>query len=137
MSRERQYQTPKAPDDRAQILHELERGITVSEALQALGSIGLGYRDFSLLTGRTKTAIYEWQRDSRLPPAEVAEHIDDARYTALKLLITNEELPLNILECWFRNRSFGLDGQRPLEALAEGRFDEVLAVGQSETATVT
>jgi hypothetical protein len=125
---------PQTIEDRAQVMHELERGITVSEVLQALGSVGLRYRDFSLLSGRTKSAVYAWQRSASLPPAEVAEHIDDTRYVALNLLQTNDDLPFNVLTFWFRSRSFGLDGQRPLEALAEGKFDKVLAVGQNETA---
>lgn len=127
----------EALQDRAQVLEKLELEITPPGALHALGCLGLRTADLSLLLpGRSRGALYNLQDGVSLPPAQIAEYIDDARYAALSLLRGNEKLPLDILAGWLRCRSRGLDGQRPLTALGEGRFEEVLEVGRQETAAL-
>jgi hypothetical protein len=133
MPRRRNEQAADDPEPRALLLKDLEREITVSGMVRTLGNLGLHTADLSLLSsGKIRQTIAAWRDGERLPPAEIAEHIDDARYTALVLLDGHDDLAPSRLAGWMRSRSLGLDAERPLAALAEGRFQEVLDAGQRE-----
>jgi hypothetical protein len=112
------------------LLRQLLDAVTVSTQLDALVALGFVDYDLEKLTKRSRTTVYMWRRGKTLPPAELAEIIDDARYAAASLL--GEHVPFDdaSLLAWLRARSSDLGGRRPLEALAEKEFEAVVTAGR-------
>lgn len=129
-TRERSSTNAKSPQNVAELHRLLHEAVTVGDQLDTLIELGLTDFDLQKLTNRSRTAIYAWRRGTALPPAEIAEIIDNTRYAAASLLSPHVPFTAAGLLAWLRARSKGLQGRRPLDALAEGEFQTVVDAGR-------
>lgn len=104
----------------------LERAVEPGEIVRALKRYGVTQRDVADATGVSDRAVRAWAQAA--PRRERYDRLDDLRKIAL--LLSDSLTPRGVGQ-WLHARNRILDGSRPLELLAEGRYQEVWAAAES------
>lgn len=77
--------------------------------------------------GTSVRTVQNWTRGSA-PRGQTAIRLVDMQYLVGELRdVYNDDA----IQIWLRSRNRNLEGERPLELIAKGRYDEVLAEAQT------
>lgn len=104
----------------------LERAVEAGEIAQALRPYGVTQNEVGAVAGVSARAVRAWARSGIRP-----ERYD--RLAALRdvVLVLSDSLSERGVGQWMHARNRLLGGERPIEALSAGRFDEVRSAAQA------
>lgn len=104
----------------------LGRTVEASEIVRALRPYGLTQADVGTVVGVSDRAVRSWSHSAIRP-----ERYD--RLTELRdvILLLSDSLSPKGVGQWMHARNRLLGGERPIEALSAGRFDEVRSAAQA------
>lgn len=94
--------------------------------VQLIGDVrdgGLSVADVARLVGVAERQVRNWTSGSNSPSGRNRDRLLELHYvtTRLRDVYTREGA-----EIWLHGRKRSLDGKRPIDLLADGRYDEVL-----------
>jgi DNA-binding transcriptional regulator YiaG len=98
----------------------LNRAVEARDIVRSLREFGLTQEAIARATGASSRSVRNWEQTSAIRP-RAAEKLHDLREIVLVLV---ETLTPRGVGQWFRARNRMLKG-RPLDLLAEGRFEQV------------
>lgn len=104
----------------------LERAVEAPEIVKALRTYGVTQKDVASVAGVTDRAVRGWTTSEIRP--QRYDHLTDLR--DLVLLLSDSLTPRGVGQ-WLHARNRLLSGSRPLDALHEGRLDEVSRAAQA------
>lgn len=99
----------------------LERAVEADEIVAALRTYGFTQADIASAIGVSDRAVRDWEREKPLRRG------NEEKLHAIRqiVLLLDDSLSRRGVGQWFRAHSRLLDGRRPLDVLAEGRYEEV------------
>lgn len=100
---------------------QLDRAVEAHEIVRALASYGFTQADIGAAVGVSARSVRNWVKDGTLRRGH-EERLQALRQIALLL---DDSLSARGVGQWFRAHHRLLGRQRPLDVLAEGRFDDV------------
>jgi len=129
---ERAETRPAQPED-------FDSTLETWQIVEGLGRLGLSETDIVAATGANARAVRRW-RAGQTEPVRHWKALDDLRWTA-HFLSEHRVLTDRGIVAWLRSRNRLIGDRRPLEAIAEGSFDEVrdaayVTVGQPRPSRV-
>ncbi len=98
--------------------------VTYMRLVEDVTNSGITQTDLAKAVGTTVRTVQNWASGSARPKGKSAERLVDVSQivTALRDVFRDEAIHI-----WLRTRNRNLDGRRPLELLAAGDVDQVLA----------
>jgi len=89
--------------------------------------LGLKVREIAYASNVSEQTVRNWRKSNG---GEHPSNFDDLRALA-EILVRADSLSPGLIGSWFRSRNRGLGYSRPLEAVRDGGFDQVMGVAQS------
>lgn len=104
----------------------LERAVEATEIVHALRAYGVTQSEVGAVTGVSDRAVRGWARSAVRP-----QRYDRLAELRDLVVLLSDSLTERGVGQWLHARNRLLDGARPIEALAEGRFEEVRDAAQA------
>lgn len=104
----------------------LERAVEAPEIVRALHSYGVTQAEVGAVTGVSDRAVRGWQRSSIRP-----ERYDRLAELRDLVALLSDSLSSRGVGQWLHARNRVLGGDRPIDILAAGRFEEVRRAAQA------
>lgn len=98
--------------------------VTYMRLVEDVTSSGIPQAELAKAVGATVRTVQNWASGTARPRGRSAERLVDVSQivTALREVFRDEGIHI-----WLRTRNRNLSGRRPIELLAAGKLDEVLA----------
>lgn len=104
----------------------LDRAVEASEIVDALKPFGVTQADVAAVTDVSDRAVRGWRTNHIRPE----QHDRLAQLRDLVLLLSDSLTPRGVGQ-WLHAKNRLLDGQRPVDLFAEGRYDAVRAAAEA------
>lgn len=104
--------------------HDRDAGYTYPLVVEQIRAAGLTLAEIASATGVSERQVQHWSAGNSRPRESARDRLVDIHYLAQQLA---EVYRPEGVEIWLHARNRSLEGQRPIDLLALGEFQPVLA----------
>jgi hypothetical protein len=105
----------------------LRRAVAANDIVRALERVGFTQKQIASATGATDRSVRNWATTGAIRPSydERIRELSD-----ISLILSETATPRGVTQ-WLNARNRALDGQRPVDLIAQGKSDLVRAAAES------